>query len=80
MYHTLIAEEKTYSSIGPGVVQPLETTIKAMHETSTASCPTYSSKEWTWHEKSGSEFTLAATIPPLPPSMVFGNDEPETRK
>ena len=80
VHHIVITTEKTYSSIGPGVVPPLETTLKAMQETSSSDCPTYRFKEWTWQEKSGLEFTLAAIIPPLPPSMVFGKLEPEDTK
>ena len=72
VHHVVITVEKTYSSIGRGVVTPLETTLKAMHETSPTSCPTYRFEEWTWYDKSGLEFTLAAIIPPLSPSMVFG--------
>ena len=51
-----------------------------MHETSPTVCPTYHVKEWTWHDKSRLEFTLAAMITPLPPSMVFGKVEPEDTK
>ena len=80
VHHIVITTEKTYSSIGPGVVPPLETTLKAMQETSSSDCPTYRFKEWTWQEKSGLEFTLAAIIPPLPPLMVFGKLEPEDTK
>ena len=80
VYHVVITVEKSYSSIGPGVVPPLETTLKDMQETSPSDFPTYQIKEWTWHEKSGLEFTLAANIPPLPPSMVFGKTEPEVSK
>ena len=69
----MITVEKTYSSIKPGVIPPLETTLKAMHETSHTDCPNYRFKKWTWHEKRGLEFTLAALIPPLPPMMVYGN-------
>ena len=76
VHHVVITVEKTYSSIGPAVVPPLETTLKAMQETSPSDCPTYRFKEWTWHEKSGLEFTLTAIIPPLPPSMMFGRIEP----
>ena len=80
VHHIAITVENTYSSIGPGVVPPFESTLKAMHETSPSDCPTYRFKEWTWHDKSGLEFTLAATIPPLPPSIVFGKMEPEDTK
>ena len=80
VHHVVISIEKTYSSIGPGVVPPLETTLKAMQGTPPSDCPTYRFKEWTWHDKSGLEFTLAAIIPPLPPSMVFGKIEPEDTK
>ena len=76
-HHILITVEKTYSSIEPGVIPPLETTLKAMHETSPPDCPAYRFKEWTRHDKSGLEFTLTAIIPPLPPSMVFGEIGPE---
>ena len=80
VHHVVISIEKTYSSIGPGVVPPLETTLRAMQGTPPSDCPTYRFKEWTWHDKSGLEFTLAAIIPPLPPSMVFGKIEPEDTK
>ena len=43
-----------------------------MHKFSPSNCPTYRFKEWTTHEKGGLEFTQAATIPPLPPSFLFG--------
>ena len=43
-----------------------------MHKFSPSNCPTYRFKEWTTHEKGGLEFTLVATIPPLPPSFLFG--------
>ena len=76
VHHFVITVEKTYSSIGPTVVPPLETTLRAMQETSSSDCPTYRFKEWTWHEKSGLEFTLTAIIPPLPPSMLFGKIKP----
>ena len=80
VHHVVISIEKTYSSIGPGVVPPLETTLRAMQGTSPSDCPTYRFKEWSCHDKSGLEFTLAAIIPPLPPSMVFGKIEPEDTK
>ena len=65
VHHVVTTMEKTYSSIGPGVVPPLEITLKAMQGTSPPDCPTYQFKEWTWHEKSGLKFTLAANIPPF---------------
>ena len=77
LHHILITVEKTYSSIEPGVIPPLETTLKAMHETSPSDCPAYRFKQWTRHDKSGLEFTLTAIIPPHPPSMVFGEIGPE---
>ena len=77
VHHIVITIEKTYSSIGPGVVPPLETTLKAMHGTSPSDCPTYRFKEWTRYDKSGLEFNLTAIIPPLPPSMIFGEIGPE---
>ena len=80
VHHIVITIEKTYSSVGPGVIPPMETTLKAMQGTSPSDCPTYRFKEWTWHEKSGLEFTLEAIIPPLPPSMVFGKIEPTDTK
>ena len=80
VHHIVITIEKTYSSVGPGVIPPMETTLKAMQGTSPSDCPAYRFKEWTWHEKSGLEFTLAAIIPPLPPSMVFGKIEPTDTK
>ena len=77
VHQILITIEKTHSSIEPGVVPPLETTLKAMHGTSPSDCPAYRFKECTRYEKSGLEFTLTAIIPPLPPSMVFGEIQPE---
>ena len=77
VHNVVITVKKTYSSLEPGVVRPLETTLKAMHETSPTDCPHYRLKEWRWREKSGLEFTLAATITPLPPMMVFGNVDSE---
>ena len=62
------------------MVPPLETTLKAMQGTSPPDSTTYRFKEWTRYDKSGLEFTLAAFIPPLPPSMVFGKIEPEDTK
>ena len=72
--------EKTYSSVEPGIVPPLETTLKGMHETPSTDCPNYRFKEWTCHNKSGLEFTLAAIIPPLLPWIVFGEVETEDTK
>ena len=43
-----------------------------MHKFSPSDCPTYRFKERTNHDQGGLEFTLAATIPPLPPSIIFG--------
>ena len=80
VYHVVMTIEKTYSSIGPGMVPPLETTLKTMQGTSPPDCPTYRFREWTRYDKSGLEFTLAAIIRPLPPSMVFGKIEPEDTK
>ena len=77
VHHVVITMEKTYSSVTPDIIPPLETTLKAMRETSPSDCPTYRFKEWTRHDKSGLEFTLTAIIPPLPPSMVFGDIAPE---
>ena len=64
--------EKTYASIEPAVVPPLETTLKAMHNTSPSYCPNYRFKEWTRLDPSGREFTLTAVLPPLPPLTMFG--------
>ena len=77
VHHVVITMEKTYSSVTPDIIPPLETTLKAMRETSPSDCPTYQFKEWTRHDKSGLELTLTAIIPPLPPSMVFGDIAPE---
>ena len=44
-HKVVITVERTYSSIGPGVVPPLETTLEAMHKTSQNECPTYRFKE-----------------------------------
>ena len=48
-----------------------------MHGTLPSDCPTYRFKDWTRYDKRGLEFTLSAIIPPLPPSIVFGEIEPE---
>ena len=77
VHHILTTIEKTYSSTEPGVVPPLETTLKALHGTSPSDCPAYRFKEWTRYDENGQEFTLTAIIPLLPPSMVFGEIEPE---
>ena len=77
VHSIVITVEKTHSSIEPCVVPPLETILKAMHETPPTDCPNYRFKEWTWHEKSGIEITLAAIIPPVPSILVFGNVDSE---
>ena len=77
VHHILITVEKTFSSIESGVIPPVETTMKAMHETSPSDCPVYRFKEWTRRDRCGLEFTLTDIIPPLPPSMVFGETGPE---
>ena len=64
--------EKTYASAESGLVPLLESTLKAMYDSSPSDCPTYRFKEWTRHDRGGLEFTLAAVIPPLPPSILFG--------
>ena len=48
-----------------------------MHELSPTDCSNYRFKEWTWHQKNGLEFTLAAINPPPPPMMVLGNVDSE---
>ena len=63
-----------------GVVPPLENTLEATHETLHTDCPNFRFKEWTCHDKSRLEFTLAAIVPQLPPMMVFGNGDPEDTK
>ena len=68
----IVTIEKTYTSIDSGVVPPPESTLKAMHDSSPSGCPTYRFKEWTCPERGGLEFILAAVIPPLPPSITFG--------
>ena len=80
VHHVVTTIEKTYSNVEPRILPPLDTTLKGMHETSPTDCPTYRFKEWTWHDKSGLEFTLAAIIPSLPPSIVLGKVEPEDTK
>ena len=70
--HIIVTVEKTYASTESGLVPPLESTLKAMHDSSPSDCPAYRFREWTHHERSGLEFTLAAVIPPLPPSIIFG--------
>ena len=70
--HMIVTIEKTYTSIQFGVVPPLEATLRAMHDSSPSDCPTYRFKEWSSSERGGLEFTLAAIIPRLPPSITFG--------
>ena len=70
--HIIVTVEKTYASAESGLVPPLESTLKAMHNSSPSDCPTYRFKVWTHHERGELEFTLAAVIPPLPPSIIFG--------
>ena len=70
--HIILTVEKTYTSTESGHVPPLESTLKAMHDFSPSDCPTYRFKELTRHGHGGLEFTLAATIPPLPLSITFG--------
>ena len=70
--HIILTIEKTFTSTESESIPPLESTLKEMHQFSPSDCPTYRFKEWTSHEKGGLEFTLAAIIPPLPPSFSFG--------
>ena len=70
--HIILTIEKTFTTTESESIPPLESTLKEMHKFSPSNCPTYRFKEWTTHEKGGLEFTLAATIPPLPPSFLFG--------
>ena len=70
--HIISTIEKTFTSTESESIPPLESTLKEMHQFSPSDCPTYRFKEWTSHEKGGLEFTLAAIIPPLPPSFSFG--------
>ena len=70
--HIILTIEKTFTSTECESIPPLESTLKEMHKFSPSNCPTYRFKEWTTHEKGGLEFTLAATIPLLPPSFLFG--------
>ena len=77
VHRIVITVEKTITSVEPGVVQPLDTTLKAMHNTSPSDSPNYQFKEWSQHDRGGIEFTLHAIIPSLPPSMVFGKINPE---
>ena len=72
VHHVVIIIEKLYASIEPGVVPSLETSMKAMHGTSSSVCPNYRFMEWTQLYQIGLEFTLPAAVPPLPPSLVFG--------
>ena len=60
----ILTVEKTYTSTESGLVPPLESTLKAMHDFFPSDCPTYRFREWTHHDHGGLEFTLAATIPP----------------
>ena len=70
--HIIVTVERTYTSTESGVVPPLESTLKAMHDSSPSDCLTYRFKEWTSNERGGMEFTLTAIIPPLPPSITIG--------
>ena len=70
--HIILTIEKTFTSTESESIPPLESTLKEMHRFSPSDCPTYRFKEWTSHEKGGLQFTLAAIIPPLPPSFSFG--------
>ena len=72
VHHLIITVEKTFTSVEREVIPPLEETLRAMHATSPSDCPTYRFKEWTPPHRGGLEFTLHAIIPPLPPSMTFG--------
>ena len=72
VHHLVITVEKTFTSIEREVIPPLEETLRAMHATSPSDCPTYRFKEWTPPHRGGLEFTLHAIIPPLPPSITFG--------
>ena len=80
VHHVVITVEKTYTSVEPGVVPPLETMLKAMYNTSPSDCPNYRFKNWSQHDRGGLEFTLPDVIPSLPPSMVFGKMNPEIGK
>ena len=77
IHHIVVIVEKTYASLEPGVVPPLEITLKAMQATSPSDCPNYRFKEWTEHDQGGLEVTLSAVIPPLPPSITFGKLDAE---
>ena len=72
VHHLVITVEKTFTSVERDVIPPLEETLRAMHATSPSDCPTYRFKEWTPPHRGGLEFTLHAIIPPLPPSITFG--------
>ena len=72
VHHLIITVEKTFTSVEREVIPPLEETLRAMHATSPSDCPTYRFKEWTPPHRGGLEFTLHAIIPPLPPSITFG--------
>ena len=72
VHHLVITVEKTITSVEQEVIPPLEETLRAMHATSPSDCPTYRFKEWTPPHRGGLEFTLHAIIPPLPPSITFG--------
>ena len=75
--HIVLTVEKTFASVEPGVVPPLEITLKAMHNTSPSDCPNNRFKEWTQHDGGGLEFTLPAVITHLAPSITFGKMDPE---
>ena len=70
--HIILTVKKTYASAESGLVPPLESTLKAMYDFSRSDCPTYRFKKWTHHDRRGLEYTLAAILPPLPPSIIFG--------
>ena len=49
VHSIVITVANMYSNIGQGMGPPLETTLKAMHETSPTGCINYRFKERTWH-------------------------------
>ena len=77
IHQIVISVEKTYTSVEPEAVAPLEITLKAMQNTSPSDCLNNRFKEWEQNDQVGLEFTLPAVITLLTPWMVFGNMDPK---
>ena len=69
VHHLVITVEKTFTSVEREVIPPL---WQSNARDISLRLPTYQFKEWTPPHRGGLEFTLHAIIPPLPPSITFG--------